>query len=123
MSIKSNIVEETIFHKISELHLDGKVMVEDVVITGFLVPRFVDEENKHGNLDVVNALAKYIQNVGQTQIIKFKMDDESDDKKRVYVLTNLPKLSMFHKYYTVDVKFTVYVQNGKLVISTGGENV
>ena len=111
---------QSIFFQITELHLDGKVMVEDIEITGFIIPQFINEERKHGNLDIVNALAQYIQSFGETKAVNFRDESESDKNKRVYVLRNLPKLSMLHKFYSVTVSFSVYVKNGKLLITKHG---
>jgi hypothetical protein len=105
------------FFQITELHLDGRVMVEDIEITGFILPQFINEEKKHGNLDVVNALANYIQSFSEKQARNFRDESESTENKRVYVLRNLPKLSMLHKYYSVTVSFSVFVDNGKLLIT------
>ena len=37
---------QSVFFQIAELHLDGKVMVEDVEITGFIIPQFITIDRK-----------------------------------------------------------------------------
>lgn len=75
-------------------------------------------EGVHGNLDIPNSLAAYIQQNGVNA--KQKMSDKDMEAIGItgncYLLENVPKLSMYHKYAKMSILFDLVISNQKLLL-------
>lgn len=75
-------------------------------------------EANNGNIDVINALATYIQNNGVKPGHKVTEEykEANGIKGNYYLIENVKKLGMFHRYAQINVLFDLIVQGNKILL-------
>lgn len=104
--------------KIRDLVNAVSLLVDGQIVQTIEIDEETSIEGNHGNLDISNSLAAYIQSNGVNA--KQKMSEKDMEKAGItgncYLLENVPKLSMYHKYAKTNMLFDLVVTNQKIVL-------
>jgi hypothetical protein len=92
-----------------------RLIIGNVEVSSFQIDSDTEFEVRHGNLDVIHALANWLQNNGKPKKI---IDSEiSDNLVELYIAENIKKLSIYHKYAKINIEFELYLRSGKVILT------